>query len=208
MDKIDKKIIETLRKNSRTPLTKIAERVGNVIVDAAKIINNLTEVKTKNHPDIGKGFLSVNKISGGDKYLSIPEECRFRIDWSSTIGETRDYVLKELRRFVNTLNLDFEVEFNWMERPTPFCESCITDQESKIIRISEKVFNHHNIPIIKTILPSTFDMSITCGLCKIPSVNIGPVGRNIHSNDEFVHTDSIIKCHDIIKDVVLDFLNS
>ncbi|MBI4167649.1 MAG: M20/M25/M40 family metallo-hydrolase [Candidatus Aenigmarchaeota archaeon] len=183
-----------------------SQRKGvNAIVDAAKIIEAVDKLKTKKHPVMGSGVTCVCKIGGGTEFFFIPDYCEFMVHRSTVEGEDKEYCYKQLQDLVKSLKLKSRIEIEFYKRPNPFLDACMVNENEKIVSLAKSAFKKFGIkPELKN-SDSVFDMNYTVSLCKIPSINIGPNGDNIHTADEYVNVDEIKTVEKIYTEIIDNF---
>ncbi len=168
----------------------------NAIVEAAKLIIGIQKIELKAHPIMGKGGINIGSIKSGSAFLSVPEQCEFRLDRSTVAGESMEQVLFEIKNAIANSNLKAKVNISPIERPSPFIPAGITPAESALVQHAKAAFESNKFKFSTGMLDSTFDMGYTVQ-AGIPSVSIGPIGGNFHASEEYVTKSSIESCRKI-----------
>ncbi len=183
-----------------------SQRKGvNAVVDAAKLIEAIDKMKTKNHPVMGSGVVCISKVQGGTNFFFVPDYCEFMIHRSAVTGEDKQYCYDQLNELIKSLKLKSRVELEFCKRPNPFLDPCTVNENEKIVSLAKNAFKKFGIkPELKN-SDSVFDMNYTVALCNIPSINIGPNGNNIHTADEYVNVDEIKTVEKIYTEIIDNF---
>jgi acetylornithine deacetylase/succinyl-diaminopimelate desuccinylase-like protein len=175
---------------------------ANAIVDCAKVIDALKKVKIRSHEKLGYGSLCPLKIEGGGDSLSIPQYCKIRVDRHVVPDETKKMILNDFKNALTNLDIKSEIRVSFMKRETPFLKPYLTDMKDEMVKgfCSEykKFYGTTEIVYGK----SVGDYNLFAE--KMPTIVFGPKGESIHAPDEFVYTDSILRC----RDLYLKFLRS
>jgi acetylornithine deacetylase/succinyl-diaminopimelate desuccinylase-like protein len=117
-------------------------------------------------------------------------------------GETRELVMDDFMKALNTLDLMSEAELSWMKRPTPFLEPYISKRTEfvKAFIFKHKDILGHQDPIVYG--ESVGDFNLFGKI--MPTIVCGPSSQDWHSPNEFVSMDSIIR----VRNLYLDYLKS
>ncbi len=177
-------------------------KTPNAIIEAAKLITALDKIEVKSHPLMGAGFLNVEDILSGTKgFMSSPAECKFKISRIAVLGENYDFCYKQILDVVKFSKLNAEVIIKPVSRATPFIEPALVDEKEKIVMAAKEAFERNSLmPAITA--PSVYDLNFAVNLAKIPSVNIGPLGGNLHKANEFVDLESVKVVKNVIGDLI------
>ena len=175
---------------------------ANAIVDCAKVIDALKKVKIRSHEKLGYGSLCPLKIDGGGDSLSIPQYCKVRVDRHIVLGETKSMIINDFNNALTNLDVQSGIRVSFMKRETPFLKPYLIDMKNEMVKsfCSEyrKFYGMTKIVYGK----SVGDYNLFAE--KMPTIVFGPKGENTHASDEFVYTDSILRC----RDFYLKFLRS
>ncbi len=175
---------------------------ANAIVDCAKVIDALKKVKIRSHKKLGYGSICPLKIEGGGDSLSIPQYCRIRVDRHVVPGETKSMIKNDFNSALTNLDVQSEIRVSFMKRETPFLKPYLIDMKNEMIKsfCTEYKKFYGKIKIVYG--KSVGDYNLFAE--KMPTIVFGPNGENTHASDEFVYTDSILRC----RDLYLTFLRS
>jgi len=155
----------------------------------------LKELKAfKRGGSIGECDYTVSYVHGGGVFLSIPEKITLRINHICVFGEDLETTLEEVRSAFSSVGLSVEVKP--MDRPTPFLEpfDCSSTELSN-------VFSRF---LDRAVSRSVFDGNLTA-MRGIPTVNVGPVGGNIHKANEYIEVWSLREVYNVVKRCILAF---
>ncbi len=163
----------------------------NAIEQAARILTALDQMEMKQHPDFGQGNYCTLKIEGGYQVYSVvvPDRCRFELNRMLVPGETSQAAVDDMRRLVQSLDLDAEVE---IALKPPTYESFMLDRSEPIIKLFDEVYPQ----VMGTAPQYTYSKGITdanvfSGEAGIPCLHFGPGRGNVHQPDEYVPLDTL-----------------
>ena len=164
------------------------EKIIEEIRKIAKALEKLENFRKKGV--IGECEYVLSFLEMGSEFLSAPSSCKLRLNHKAIEEETLETTIREVKDAFS----DFECEVKPMERQTPFLEPFLFENEFVDLCLS--------IVGGKTeTSPSVFDGNMTA-MKGITTVNIGPVGKNIHKANEYVLIDSIYKVKKYVKEIV------
>ncbi len=168
---------------------------ANAIVDCAKVIDALKKVKIRSHKKLGCGSICPLKIEGGGDSLSIPQYCRVRVDRHIVLGETKSMIINDFNNALTDLDVKSEIRVSLMKRETPFLKPYLTDMKNEMVKrfCTEYKKFYGKIKIVYG--KSVGDYNLFAE--KMPTIVFGPNGENTHASDEFVYTNSILRCRDL-----------
>ncbi|MBM3229598.1 M20/M25/M40 family metallo-hydrolase, partial [Candidatus Parvarchaeota archaeon] len=173
----------------------------NAIVEASRLIGQINGIKLGRHPLMGAGSINIGSIESGSKFLSVPEECTFRLDRCTVAGETMAKAKGEVLEAAKKAGLLAKPIIKPIKRPTPFIPAGMTSPSSPLGLAIKKAFRQNQTKLIYGKVDSTFDMGYAVD-AGIPSFSIGPVGGNLHAAEEYVLISSIEKCYSIYLDIL------
>jgi succinyl-diaminopimelate desuccinylase len=161
----------------------------NAINEAARFVTELENIPLLMHPQLGPGSVCVLEMSGGTRTLSVPDTCWLKVDRHYVPGETKESMLGDMLSVAGRLGSEAEFEISlWRQRPTPFLEPFITENEGLVDLFTKAVGEDF------TYGKSVGDYNAFAKV--MPTVVYGPVGANWHSPDEHVSISSIARCLD------------
>lgn len=172
------------------------ERGENAIYDMAPIISKIKRLneKLKAKEPLGKGMVAVTRIETENTSLNtVPDNCAIYLDRRTTLGETREKVIKELKSILGGSRTKVEVlkHENGDEKYYP---EWILDKNHPLIlagiETCKTLFGKK--PKIKT-WPFCTNGSYTMGMKKIPTMGFGPGDpKYAHSIDERIEIDDLV----------------
>ncbi len=165
-------------------ISKALERLSSCILQLKEF---------EKHGKIGKCEYSVSVVKMGSEFLSSPSEILLRINHRTIEGESIESTIREVKKAFSVFN---EVEVKPIERPTPFLEPFYFDESTEFVRRCMNVVKDAAASF------SVFDGNLTA-MYGIPTVNIGPVGGNIHKPNEYVNISSMERVYEILKHILL-----
>ncbi|MCD6402756.1 MAG: M20/M25/M40 family metallo-hydrolase [Candidatus Aenigmarchaeota archaeon] len=162
---------------------KDEEPMVRILKQISEALKNLRKKCKKKK--IGRCSYTVSHISAGSMFLSSPHEIVLRINHRSTLGETLNMTIKEVRDSFKKAGL--RVSVKPIERPTPFLKP-FDHSDKKLSKIFSTIIKK------KDVAKSVFDGNLTA-MFGIPTINIGPTGGNMHSSNEYVNLTSLLKVY-------------
>lgn len=156
------------------------------------------------HPRLGRASLHASLITGGQELSSYPAECRLQLERRLLPGETAEAAEAELRTLLAGL-----------EKPNfHFRATLRSDLGSRpAYQIAE------NSPFVTRTMSATRLIHETCDFsgmsawtdtvllaaAGVPGVVFGPSGRGLHGADEYVEIESVYKCAEALRKIILEF---
>lgn len=178
----------------------------NSIINMNKLLIELGKIK---YPTKNKAFppfkITPSIIEGGVAINMVPDFCNLFVDCRLTYGQTKGSVLKGIREIVRNLGIkDRNASFSIEE--LVYIPPAAVDRRKEIVKKALKSAEH--------VLKEKQKLRIGGGasdanlLVKngIPSVQLGPLGANTHSENEFVYVKSILDYAKIYALIAVDYL--
>ena len=178
----------------------------NAVEDAGKILANLDDLEFMDHPDFGTGNYSTLKIEGGYEIYSVivPASCRFEVNRLIVPGETVQSAIDDMRRLVESLELDSEVEVGI--KP-PRYEAYVMGKDEEIIGVFDPIYREvmGKAPLYEYAYGIT-DANIFAGEGGIPCLHLGPQRGGAHQKNEYVHLDWLPPVSEMYTRIAVEFL--
>jgi acetylornithine deacetylase/succinyl-diaminopimelate desuccinylase-like protein len=179
----------------------------NAVEDAARIIANLDKLRLVDHPQFGKGTVCTLKTEGGYKVYSVvvPESARFEVNRLLVPGESIDYALDDMRRLVDQLSLESEVEVS--VKP-PKYEPYVASRDEPLMSTLHEVYKEvmGREPLYEYAYGIT-NANIFQGEQGIESIHIGPQRGDPHSPNEYVELEWLPLISEIYTRIALRYLS-
>jgi len=199
------KVLYKLQVTGKTTHGFRPELGHNAIEAASKIVAALDKLPMRTHPVYGRGNYSTLKIEGGYKEYAIivPESCEVVITRLTIPGESRDTAVADMRRLIDSLDLDCSVS---IETPAPYYEPFLIDPESTFATSFRNAYqatlgSQPTFAFKRGI--SDANIYVTEG--GIPTIVYGPNGRGIHECNEYVEIDSLVPVAQILADSCINY---
>jgi acetylornithine deacetylase len=159
------------------------------------------------HLQLGNASLHASLIEGGQELSSYPVECRLQLERRMLPEETEQSAEAELREMLAGL-----------EKPVKdVAEFRATLRGGLGARPAYEI--REDAPLVKR---ASAAIARVCGACElsgmaawtdtallaavgIPGVVFGPSGRGLHGADEYVELDSVVKCAEALRELILEF---
>jgi len=183
------------------------QRGRNAVEAASKIVAALDQLPLHPHPTYGRGNYSTLKMTGGYKEYAIvvPEQCEVIITRLMVPGESRELLIADMRRLIDSLKLDCTVT---IETPAPFYEPYLIETDSRLANS----FRHAYQATLGTqpqfdFLTGITDANIYVAEGNIPTITYGPSGQGAHECNEYVEIDSLAPVAQIIADSCINYFH-
>jgi acetylornithine deacetylase len=175
-------------------------RMGRVLHALEQLDRRLQSVPP--HPLMGTASLHASIIEGGRELSSYPDRCALKLERRTITGETDASVLAELRQILARLSAE-DAEFEASVDPI-------------FSRPSYEIPAGHDLPVtlqrVLQALPSARQAGGTgppigmsfwtdaavLGAAGVPSVLFGPGGAGLHSTEEYVEVQDVLRCRDAL----------
>jgi acetylornithine deacetylase/succinyl-diaminopimelate desuccinylase-like protein len=182
-------------------------RGRNAVEAAAKIVAALEQLHFHDHPEYGRGNYATLKIDGGYKEYAIvvPEHCQVIITRLTVPGESRDSLVADMRRLIDSLDLDCTVT---IETPAPFYEPYLIDTSARLAHSFQRAYQTTLGPPPRfDFLTGIADANIYVAEGNVPTIMYGPNGNGAHECNEYVEIDSLVPVARIIADCCVDYFH-
>jgi acetylornithine deacetylase len=150
------------------------------------------------HPLLGTASLHASTITGGREFSSYPDSCTLKLERRTLPGESDECVSAELERVLEDLRRE-DPEFD-------------ADVEAVFARPAYEVAADHELPraALEARGPepghdhanfvgmSFWTDAAVLGSAGIPSVLFGPGGAGLHSTEEYVNVEDVLRCRDVL----------
>ncbi|MBU4310711.1 YgeY family selenium metabolism-linked hydrolase [bacterium] len=172
------------------------QRGENAIYEMVPIVSRIERLnkRLKVKEPLGKGMIAVTRIETKNISLNtIPDDCTIYLDRRTTLGETKEKVIKELKSILGNAKAEIEVlkHENGDEKYYP---EWILDKDHPLILAGIETYKtlFGKRPKIRT-WPFCTNGSYTMGMKRIPTMGFGPGDpRYAHSIDEKIETDDLM----------------
>ncbi len=156
------------------------------------------------HPRLGKPSLHASLVSGGQELSSYPAECRLQLERRMLPGETAESAEAELRALLADLekrNSQFHATLRSDLGSRPAYE--IAEDSPFVTRTLSAIRRVHGSCNFAGM--SAWTDTALLASAGIPGVVFGPSGRGLHGADEYVEIESVYKCANALREIILEF---
>ncbi len=181
----------------------------NAILEAYTVITALEAMPMRSHPRFGPSNQYIQEISARSGSLSVPDCCDVYLSRLLVPPETPQSVLEEVKQAIEVLYADgtmvphngCKAEVTFAERTTPYYVPYETDPEhpyvnmliQRLQRFGEVCFGYGL---------SVADENIFGGVNQIPTMTLGPRGKDEHSANEWVSRKSLDRLVLLYRDII------
>ena len=155
------------------------------------------------HPLLGTGSLHASLIEGGRELSSYPDRCRLSFERRTLVGEPRETALAESEQILAEIRSE-DPEFRARARFLFGRPAYETPRDCPLPSMIESSLVLLGRAPRRAAATFWTDAAIL-GSAGIPSVVFGPGGAGLHGLDEYVRTDEVLVCRDVLVDVTRRF---
>ena len=181
----------------------------NAVEKMMKLIERLHFIPLeKEHPLLGKPTLSIGTIQGGTKVNIVPEGCEIEVDRRMLPGEKKEEVLGEIKKILDSLQLQ-DSFFQYRMEEIDFAQPSAVDPDEEIVKIGVEAIQNvmGRKPMLRGFSGFT-DSRFYVNQCHIPTLIFGPGGVDqSHTMDESVAVDALVHAAHIYAMILVDYLS-
>lgn len=156
------------------------------------------------HPRLGRASLHASLITGGQELSSYPAECRLQLERRMLPQETLESVEAELRTMLTKLeksDSNFRASLRSDLGSRPAYE--IAEDSPFVTRVASVIRRACGTCDFSGM--SAWTDTALLAAAGVPGVVFGPSGRGLHGADEYVEVESIYRCADSLREIILEF---
>src|SRR6185437_2629257 len=156
------------------------------------------------HARLGNASLHASLIEGGQELSSYPAECRMQLERRTLPGETEQSAEAELREMLAGLekqDAEFRATLRGGLGARPAYE---IREDSPLVQRARKVIAHVCGACELSGMAAWTDTALLAS-AGIPGVVFGPTGRGLHGAEEYVEIESVGKCAEALREMILEF---
>ena len=153
------------------------------------------------HPLLGPASLHGSLIEGGRELSTYPDRCVLQLERRTLPGEAPDAALSELRGILESLAREdsaFRSSVRHLFSQPPYA----TPAGSPIVEDLASVLASAGREVRREGMSFWTDAAIL-GSAGIPSVVFGPGGSGLHGLEEYVRTDEVVLCRDVLVETAI-----
>lgn len=176
-------------------------RMGRVLASLERLDRELQARGP--HPLLGTGSLHASLISGGRELSSYPDACTLQMERRTLPGETPAHVIAEVQALLDDLRRDdpaFDASASLTFSRNPY----ELDPDHDLARRLNRAVVSCGLPSSMSGMTFWTDAAIL-GEAGIASVLFGPSGAGLHSTEEYVQVDDVLKCRDALLALARDY---
>jgi acetylornithine deacetylase len=173
-------------------------RMGRVLHELEALDRRLQAAAP--HPLMGTASLHASLIEGGRELSSYPDRCVLKLERRTVSGETEADVTRQIERILARLRRA-DAEFEASLTPVFGRPSYELPADHALPRALAKA--RQDATVARDENPAFVGMSFwtdaaVLGSAGIPSVLFGPGGAGLHSVEEYVEIDDVLRCRDAL----------
>lgn len=172
-------------------------RGKNAIYGMAPVVSRIERLnkRLKSKEPLGKGMITVTRIETRNTALNtVPDDCTIYLDRRTTMGETREKVIKELKSLLGGSGARVEV-LKHQNGDEKYYPGWILEEDHPLILAGIETYKtlFGKRPGIKT-WPFCTNGSYTMGMRQIPTMGFGPGElKYAHAMNERIEADDLVK---------------
>ena len=169
--------------------------MGLLLAELSKLSHQLPQLK--NHALCGEASMHVPLIKGGRSLFIYSHECTIHVERRTLPGETQQMIeseLFEIIRRVQQANPDFKAEMEPVIWRSPYE---VDPQSPVVVHLKEASDSVLGNPPL-TIGHTWWEDSAIFGEAGIECAIMGPKGRGIHEDIEWVETESVVQLAEVL----------
>jgi acetylornithine deacetylase len=173
-------------------------RMGRVLGELEKLDRRLQAAVP--NPLLGTGSLHASVIEGGRELSSYPDRCVLKIERRTVSGETEAAVTHEIEAILETLR-GADPEFEATITPLFGRPSYQVAPDHALPRALRQAADAHDAPAGSAgefVGMSFWTDAAVLGSAGIPSVLYGPGGAGLHSTEEYVEVEDVLRCRNAL----------
>jgi acetylornithine deacetylase len=170
-------------------------RMGRVL-HALEALDRRLQARTP-HPLMGAASLHASLIEGGREFSSYPDRCTLKLERRTVAGETDAGVFQEIQGVLARLR-DADPEFEASLTPVfarPAYEVPPGHDLPRALLKARQGSQESTAPFVGM---SFWTDAAVLGGAGIPSVLFGPGGAGLHSTEEYVEIQDVLRCRDAL----------
>ena len=177
--------------------------MGQIMAKLDILSEHLKQVKE--HPLLGKPSMHIPTINGGSEPFTYAAECRLQLERRTLPGEKLETLLTEYQEIIDELSSQdntFQAKLKTIMWRDPYN---IDEGREIVVQLTDAIQQvTHTKP--DYIAHSWWEDSGLTGKAGIDTVILGPKGKGLHTENEWVDLDSVAELANILFKVSLSYL--
>jgi acetylornithine deacetylase len=146
-------------------------------------------------PLVGVASLHASLIEGGRELSSYPDRCALKLERRTVPGESDASAAAEIEELLATLRADdreFEATLTSLFSRPPYALDAAHALPQALARVAGEDMSDRFVGM------SFWTDAAVLGSAGIPSVLFGPGGAGLHSTEEYVEIQDVLRCRDVL----------
>src|SRR5436190_3986357 len=185
-------------------------RMGRVLQALEALDRQLQSVAP--HPLMGTASLHASMIEGGRELSSYPDRCALKLERRTVSGETQDAVTGELEQILARLRLadsEFEASLTPLFARPSYEVASDHDLPRRLHEARQRVAAAYSLGAGERaddfVGMSFWTDAAVLGSAGVPSVLFGPGGAGLHSTEEYVELQDVLRCRDTLAELAREW---
>jgi len=155
------------------------------------------------HALVGTGSLHASLVSGGRELSSYPDSATLQMERRTLPGEPESTALAEVRQIIDELTKE-DTTFRGRARQLFGRPAYEVPRDHELPRLlADAVSRVGGVPVVTG--ASFWTDAAILGHAGIPSVLFGPGGAGLHSIEEYVIVEDVLRCRDALVELAMQF---
>ena len=176
-------------------------RMGRFLVRLERLAGELANREP--HPRAGVPSLHASIVKGGRELSTYPDHCSLRWERRTVPGESVDVAVAEAQSILETLRAE-DPTFRGSARAIFSQPPYATPAGAQVVEDLEAALRSVGREPRRGAMTFWTDAAIL-GAAGIPSVVFGPGGEGLHGLEEYVRTDEVLACRDVLVEAARRF---
>jgi acetylornithine deacetylase len=159
------------------------------------------------HPILGTPSLHASLIHGGREMSTYPDRCVLKMERRTVRDDAEQCALAEANQILQKLCQE-DPRFKATARSILFRRPYLApfDRSSRSVKLLSEALSHRGIPPVLAGMTFWTDAAILAA-AKTPSIIFGPRGAGLHSTSEYVLSEDVLTCRDILMELAANDAN-
>ncbi len=179
-------------------------QMGKVLNELKYLSDELT--KKEPNPLLGKPSMHVPVMNGGTEPFTYAGECKITVEWRSIPGETSEEILGKIEKIIQKLS-DEDEKFNAIVKQVMWRNPFETNKSNEIVKCLDGSVKEVTGKEPNYIGHNWWEDSALLGEEGIDTVIIGPKGAGLHTENEWVEINSLVKLSEILLMTAVEYCN-
>jgi succinyl-diaminopimelate desuccinylase len=162
----------------------------NAILEAACLLQKLSDLPLSRDPIWGSEHLLVREIKGGQSSLSVPDYCEWVVSCLVHPGTKPEIIQAQLEQYLQAWTA-CQVQVQPLERPTPMAEGYWIEPSHAFVKRVQTIVARFRGQVLPEVMGVSVADENILALTGKPVLSLAPIGGNSHRADEWLSLSSL-----------------